>query len=133
MPDVAFIRWEPLHDLLALQRAAEASGEYAAGWTPAVDVYETDDHYGITAEVPGLSRDNILIQLRNGQLILEGERPTSGVSCERYHRIERGHGRFSRAFSLPDAINPENITADLKDGVLTIRVPKAPPHRISVR
>jgi HSP20 family protein len=133
MPNVAFVRWEPLHDLLALQRADQVSGEYASGWTPPVDLYETDDHYGITAEVPGLSRDDIRIQYRDGHLILEGERSTSGVSCEQYHRIDRGHGRFSRAFSLPDAINLENITADLKDGVLTIKVPKAAPRRISVR
>ena len=133
MPNVAFVRWEPLHDLLALQRADHVSGEYASGWTPPVDLYETDDHYGITAEVPGLSRDDIRIQYRDGHLILEGERSTSGVSCEQYHRIERGHGRFSRAFSLPDAINLENITADLKDGVLTLKVPKAAPRRISVR
>jgi HSP20 family protein len=133
MQNVAFVRWEPLHDLLALQRADRVSGEYASGWTPPVDLYETDDHYGITAEVAGIARNNITIQFRNGHLILEGERSTSGVPCEQYHRIERGHGRFSRAFSLPDAIDPENITADLKDGVLTIKVPKAPPRRISVR
>ena len=130
---MAFVRWEPLHDLLALQRADPASGEYASGWTPPVDLYETEDHYGIAAELPGLSRHDIRIQFRDGHLILEGERSTSGVSCEQYHRIERGHGRFSRTFSLPDAVDAERITADLKDGVLTIRVPKAPTRRISVR
>ncbi len=128
---MAFARWDPLYDLLALQRADPASGEYPSGWTPPVDVYEADDHFGITAEVPGVPRENIQIRFQNGQLILEGERVLPGC-CGQYHRIERGHGRFSRAFSLPDAIDPENITADLKDGVLTIKVPKASPRRISV-
>ncbi len=132
MRNVVTVRWEPLH-LLALQRVDQAPGEYASGWTPPVDLYETDDHYGITAEVPGLSRDDIRIRLQDGHLILEGERSASGVPCEQYHRIERGHGRFSRAFSLPDAINAESITADLRDGVLTVKVPKAAPHRIPVR
>jgi HSP20 family protein len=132
MQRVAYVRWDPLLDLLALQRGSPGAGDYAPGWTPLVDVYETDDHFGILAEVPGVSRESIQIEFRNGRLVLEGERAFEGVSCEQYHRIERGHGRFSRAFSLPDAIDPENISADLKDGVLTVKVPKASPRRVSV-
>jgi HSP20 family protein len=133
MLSVAYARWDPLNDLLALQRFDPSSGEYPSGWTPPVDVYETDDHFGITAELPGVPRENIQIRFKDGQLILEGERAFPAVPCDQYHRIERGHGRFSRGFSLPDAIDFENITADLKDGVLTIKVPKASPRRVSVR
>ena len=133
--DVAFTRWDPLRDLLALQERIErlaAAGD--AGWTPPVDLYETAEHYVVSAEVPGLTRDDIQIHVRNGQLTLQGQRPASRVPCEQFHRVERGHGPFSRHISLPVPIEIEAITADLKDGVLTVTVPKtaARPRRIDV-
>jgi HSP20 family protein len=133
---VAFSRWDPLRDLLALQEQLErltVSGE--ATWTPPVDLFEADDRYVLTAEVAGLTRDDVEIQVREGQLLLRGQRPTSAVPCERYHRVERGHGAFARRFALPTALDVDRITADLKDGVLTVTIPKAPaeiPRRVPV-
>jgi HSP20 family protein len=133
---VAFTRWDPLRDLLALQERMELlSGREAGGWTPPVDIFETADSFVVTAELPGLQRADIEIRYQDGQLTLQGTRRTPEVSCERYHRVERGHGGFFRRFALPTTIDPEGIAADLKDGVLTVTVPKsaaAIPRRIDV-
>jgi len=130
---VAFTRWDPLQDLLALhERINRLTGD-EPGWMPPVDVYETPDHYVITAELPGLSRDDIQIQLHEGKLMLRGERPAGRQGAEQYHRVERGHGQFSRTFALPDAIDAAAVEADFHDGVLTIKVPKPAPRRIEVQ
>lgn len=133
---VAFTRWDPLRDLLALQERMERlSGQEAGGWTPPVDIYETAEAFVVTAELPGLRRSDIDIRYHDGQLTLQGTRRTPDVPCERYHRVERGHGGFFRRFALPTGVEVEAIAADLKDGVLTVTVPKAPgavPRRIDV-
>ena len=134
---MAFARWDPFRDLLTLhERIERLSGEHAAGWAPPVDLYETPDRYEVIVEVPGLSRDQIQIHVQDGTLTIEGERRSPDVSCELYHRIERGHGRFTRSFQLRDVIDSSEISADLRDGVLTISVPKTPQpetRRIPVR
>ena len=125
MPDVAFARWDPLRDLLALhEQIGQLVGTDAPGWTPPVDLYETAGEFVLIAELPGLTRDQIEIHAEEGRIVIRGERG-SQVPCEQYHRVERGHGRFSRAFSLPEPIAVDAIAADLKDGVLTITIPKA--------
>lgn len=133
---MAFTRWDPLRDLLALQEQLERlSGQEAAGWTPPVDIFETADAYLVTAELPGLKRSDIEVRYQDGHLTLQGTRRTPDVPCERYHRVERGHGGFYRRFSLPAAVDGAGIAADLKDGVLTVTVPKAAgagPRRIDV-
>ncbi|MGH9347103.1 MAG: Hsp20/alpha crystallin family protein [Vicinamibacterales bacterium] len=132
---VAFARWDPLRDLLAIQHRLDRFAPGPAGWTPPVDVCETEAQYVVTAEVPGLRREDVQIHMQDGRLTLSGTRPERPVACEQYHRIERGHGAFSRTFQLPLAIAVDSITADLKDGVLTVVVPKAAdptPRRIRV-
>jgi HSP20 family protein len=126
MPNVAFTRWDPLRDLLALQeQIGQLVGTDAPGWTPPVDFYETADAFVLTIELPGLSRDQIDIQAEESRVVIRGERASGQVLCEQYHRVERGHGRFSRAFMLPEPIDVEAVTADLKDGLLTLTLPKA--------
>ena len=126
MQNVAFTRWDPLRDLLALQERMERlSGHESAGWTPPVDLYETSDAYVVTAELPGLQRHDIEIRFHDGQLTLQGTRPKSDVPCERFHRVERGHGSFTRTFHLPVAVDGDRVTADLRNGVLTVTCPKA--------
>jgi HSP20 family protein len=126
MAVVAFTRWDPFRDLLALhEQLGQLVGTDAPGWTPPVDLYETEGSYVLTAEVPGLSRKDIDVQAEESRIVLRGERPAGQVPCEQYHRVERGHGRFSRAFVLPEPIDVEGVVADLKDGVLTVTVPKA--------
>lgn len=132
---VAFARWDPLRDLLAIQHRLDRFAPGPAGWTPPVDVCETEAQYVVTAEVPGLRREDVQIHMQDGRLTFSGTRPERPVACEQYHRIERGHGAFSRTFQLPLAIAVDSITADLKDGVLTVVVPKAAdptPRRIRV-
>jgi len=126
---VAFTRWDPLRDLLALhEQLGQLVGSDAPGWTPPVDLYETPTEFVLTAELPGLTRDEIEIQAEDGRIAIRGARSASAgrdIPCEQYHRVERGHGRFSRAFALPEPIDVDRVTADLKDGILTVSIPKA--------
>src|ERR1051325_184849 len=129
MPDVAFTRWDPLRDLLALhEHLGQLVGADAPGWTPPGDLYETAGAYVLTAELPGLSRDQIEIHAEEARIVIRGARaaaPGRDVPCEQYHRVERGHGHFSRAFALPEPIDVDAIAADLQNGVLTITMPKS--------
>ncbi len=130
MPDVAFTRWDPLRDLLALhEQLGHLVGSDAPGWTPPVDLYETSREFVLTAELPGLTRDQIDILVEDSRIVIRGARtsvgPHNDIPCEQYHRVERGHGNFSRAFALPEAIDVDAIVAELKDGVLTVTIPKA--------
>lgn len=131
MRDVAFARWDPLRDLLAIQQRLDRFAPGPAGWQPPVDLYETADAYVLTAEIPGVSRDDIDIQTGDGRLTLSGARQERPVACEQFHRLERGHGSFQRTFQLPQPIDHGAVTADLKDGVLTVKCPKlaVPPTR----
>ena len=129
MRSVPFTRWDSLRDLLALhEQLGQLVGTDAPGWTPPVDLYETAHEFVLTAELPGLSRQEIDIQADPFRIVVRGARAAAthaDMPCEQYHRVERGHGRFSRAFSLPDAIDVDRISADLKDGLLTVTMPKA--------
>ncbi len=129
MRNVAFTRWDPLRDLLALhEQIGQLVGTDAPGWTPPVDLYETPSEFVLTAELPGLAREDIEIHAEDSRVTIRGARaagPGKEIPCEQFHRVERGHGRFSRAFSLPEPINVEAITADLKDGILTVMLPKS--------
>ncbi len=132
---MAFARWDPLQDLLALhERLNRIAGDHAPGWVPAVDVYETADRYVISAELPGLSRQDFNVAVQDGKVVLKGQRPPRPAANEQFHRVERGHGQFSRTFALPQPIDEKNIEADLRDGVLSVTVPKAAarPRRIEV-
>ena len=122
---MAFARWDPIRDLLAIQQRLDRFAPGPSGWTPAVDILETADQYIVTAEVPGMSRDELDISVHEGRLTISGERRERILQCEQYHRVERGHGSFSRTFHLPVPMDSERITADLRDGVLTVTCPKA--------
>jgi HSP20 family protein len=122
---VAFARWDPIRDLLSLQRQLDPFASAPTGWAPPVDICETADRYVVVAEIPGLKREDVQIHVHDGRLTLSGARNEAGVTCEQYHRVERGHGEFKRAFELPAAIEVDSITADLREGVLTVVVPKA--------
>ncbi len=132
---VAFARWNPLRDLLAIQQQLDRFATGPAGWAPPVDLLEVGDRYLITAEVPGLERSDIEIHAHEGRVTLSGRRHERKGPCEQFHRLERGHGVFSRTFHLPLPIDVDGITADLQGGVLTVTVPKvadSSPRRIRV-
>ena len=105
-------------------------------WLPPVDIQETDDAYRLSAELPGLTKDDINITLENNVLRLTGERKLEkDVKKESYQRIERTYGSFARSFSLPHQVNGDQVEAAFKDGVLTIMVPKAEqakPRKIAI-
>jgi HSP20 family protein len=136
---VPFTRWDSLRDLLALhEQIGQLVGADAPGWTPPVDLYETANEFVLTAELAGLSRTDVDIHAETFRITIRGARggmPAGDPSCEQFHRVERGHGRFSRAFTLPEAIAVDRIVAELKDGILTVTMPKTGdrvPHRIDV-
>jgi HSP20 family protein len=127
MPIVGFSRWDPLRDLIALhEQIGQLVGTDAPGWTPPVDLYETATDFILTADLPGLSRDQIDVSVDENRVIIRGERVGGPIDmpCEQFHRVERGHGRFSRSFALADAVDVSRVSADLKDGILTVRIPK---------
>jgi HSP20 family protein len=132
---VAFARWDPLRDLLAIQhRLDRLASPTPQGWAPPVDLCETADAFILTAELPGLAREQVRIDVTEGRITLTGRRDAR-VPCEQYHQVERGHGEFARSFTLPTPVDVEHISADLRDGVLTVVVPKSPergPRRVDV-
>ncbi len=132
---MAFARWDPVRDLLAIQLKMERlPASTPQGWVPAADLCETADAYIITAELPGVPRAQIRIDVHDGQLTVHGRRDAR-VACEQYHQVERGHGEFSRSFRLPHTVVEDRISAELKDGVLTVVVPKGQtqgPRRVDV-
>lgn len=131
---MAFTRWDPIRDLLAIQQRLDRFAPGPAGWVPPVDLHETPYEYVITAELPGLKREHLQIEMLDGRLTLSGVRSEREPTCEQYHRVERGHGSFSRTFHLPLPVDAERITADLHDGILTVTCPKAaePSLRITI-
>jgi HSP20 family protein len=119
---------DPLRDLRAWQERLERlAAQHATAWAPPIDVYETDDRYVITAEVPGISRDQVELAVTDNRLSIRGSR-SGGVpesAARHYHQVERGHGSFLRTFEFAEAVDQAGITADLRDGVLTVTLPKS--------
>jgi HSP20 family protein len=133
---VPFSRWDPLPDLLAIHERLNRLGtEDSPGWTPAVDLYETADRFVLCIELPGLTRDQIKIDIQHETLTVRGERSVRHEDGVHFHRIERGHGPFSRSFPLPQPVRDGEIQAEFRDGVLTVVVPKTKPptRRIEVQ
>jgi HSP20 family protein len=128
---------DPLRDLRAWQERLEhLAGQHATAWAPPIDVYETEDRYVITAEVPGVPREAVDLSVRDNRLTIRGAR-SGGVpesDTRHYHQVERGHGSFLRTFEFADAVDQGGITADLRDGVLTVTLPKSasPPRSIEI-
>jgi HSP20 family protein len=120
---------DPLRDLRAWQdRLERLASQHTTSWAPPIDIYETADQYVITAEVPGLTREQIDVAAEDNRITLRGARPgAAGDGRNRhYHQVERGYGSFTRSFEFADPIETDKISADLQDGVLTVTLPKMP-------
>jgi HSP20 family protein len=146
---MAVVRWSPFQNLMALQdemnrrfnEVFRGGGEESSwgpqAWVPPVDIYETDDALVLHAELPGVSKEDVSIEIHQHTLTLRGERkPPAGVSHDRYHRVERAYGTFQRAFTLPMMVDQEHVQATYHDGVLELRLPKseaAKPKRIAIQ
>ena len=145
---MAVVKWDPFRDLISIQdrmnrlfeqtlsRSRGEEGAAGAAWTPAVDIYETLDTIVIKADLPGVVREDIEIQIDDNTLTLKGERRFSkDVQEESYLRIERTYGSLHRCFTLPATIHQEKIRAVCRDGVLELTLPKAEgskPKRIAI-
>ena len=142
------VRWEPFNGLDRIQSRINEFFDEAFGrsrayptsatstWYPPVDILESRDAYLIRAELPGMKKEDINLELRDGAVTLSGERkfdePAAGVE---YHRAERVAGRFFRSFYLPQTIKQEDMRATYRDGILEIHVPKADeakPRQIAI-
>jgi len=134
---MAIVRWDPFRDLNMLQdrmnRLFDDAGstwrtdEPAAttSWSPSVDIFETEGEIVVKAELPGIDRKDIQLNLENNVLSLRGERKfQKETKDDNYHRIERSYGAFRRSFSIPASVDEERIRADYNDGVLKIVLPK---------
>lgn len=132
--------WDSLRDLRAWQERLERlTAPHADAWAPPIDVYEAPDRFVISAEVPGLAREEVNISIEDTRVTLQGqrmERAAAGGDVLHYHQIERGYGAFTRTFEFAEKIDRDGVSADLQNGVLTIILPKAPvvpPRKIDVR
>jgi HSP20 family protein len=93
-------------------------------WRPAIDVEEKDGNYLVRADLPGMKKDDIHVELKDGYLTLRGERKSEHEEKkDNYHRIERTHGTFERTFRVPEGVTGKDIHAHYKDGVLELTVP----------
>ena len=130
---MALVRWSPVSQLAGMEvdQLNQMFNElyhdsFSRGWTPAVDIYETEGReVVIKAELPEMKREDISVTFENNVLTLKGERKLEQeVKRENFQRIERRHGSFTRAFTLPPTVDGAQISASYKDGVLTVRIPK---------
>jgi HSP20 family protein len=141
---MALVRWDPARELASMEidrlhnMFSNFYGEnLSRSWVPPVDIYETPQHEVVVkAELPDMKREDISVTFENNVLTLRGERKvTDEVASDRFQRLERFYGTFSRSFTFPSTVDASNISATYKDGVLTIRLPQreeAKPRQISV-
>jgi HSP20 family protein len=143
------VRWNPWNDMWTLRNRFNRFFDEAmipagngddslslADWNPVVDIYDNEDSVVINAELPGIEKDKITVDVKGRVLTLCGERSDEKeVRQDSYYRRERSFGRFERSFTLPAHVETEKITADYKDGILKIHVPKpeaVKPKQITV-
>jgi HSP20 family protein len=146
---MTIVRWEPLRELGSLQNEMNRlfntvfdaplpgnGGTTMRRWMPPMDLVETDEHFVLRADLPGLSEEDIKIEFEDGTLTVSGERKAEHeAKNEGYYRVERAFGAFSRSLTLPQGIDPEAVTANFNRGVLEVRVPKPEerkPRRIEI-
>ncbi len=108
----------------------------AQRWAPPMDLVEAEDHYVLKADLPGVSEEDVAIEVENGVLTLTGERKAEHERSERgFYRIERAFGRFQRQLTMPEGIDTDAVTAEFDKGVLNVRIPKpeqVKPRRIAI-
>jgi HSP20 family protein len=147
----AITRWDPFKELDELQnrlstlfdrvatRRQQVGNEVmtVAEWSPLVDITEDDREYLIKAELPEVKKEDVKVTVENGVLTITGERKfEKEEKGKKYHRIERAYGNFIRSFTLPDDADANKVSAEFKDGVLSVRVSKsdtAKPKQIEVK
>jgi len=141
---MTLMRWSPWQELESMNRQLShllddshfGLASEAGQWVPTVDIRETDDALLVQAELPGIEKKNVRLEVKNGMLTISGERRyEKDVKEENVHRVERAYGKFSRSFSLPTNVDADKVDATMKDGVLEVRLPKresAKPKAIAI-
>jgi HSP20 family protein len=147
---MAMVRFDPFRELASMQdrinrifgdvysRRPDDDFTLRGDWLPPVDIHESGaGELVITAELPGVSKDDIDLRVENNTLTIRGERRRQAeVKDEQFHRMERVYGRFTRSFSLPATVDASRVSADFKDGLLTVVLPmreEAKPRQIQVK
>jgi HSP20 family protein len=146
---MTLMRHNPFRDLLALSdrlsRLAEDStmslaneGDFLTGsWSPAVDIFETDNAIVLKAELPGMTEKDIDLTVDRNLLTIKGERQFENeVNKDNYHRVERAYGSFMRSFQLPATVDTTKVQAEQKNGILTVTLPKKEeekPKKINIK
>lgn len=139
---MALVKWDPWQEIEDMfdrytravgwpRRAAKSGGSTGVTeWSPQVDIAETPEAFTIKAELPEVDKDDVKVSIDNGVVTLQGERKQEKEQKDKtYHRIERFYGSFSRSFSLPENVKADAATANFKDGVLTLTLPKTAPSQ----
>jgi HSP20 family protein len=147
---MALVRWEPVRELTSLQSEMNrlfntffdsptpgGNGGTGRRWIPAMDLVETDEHFVLRADLPGLNENDVNIEVEDNVLTVSGERKAEHEDKrEGYYRVERSFGAFRRSLTLPEGINPEEVTASFDKGVLEVRIPKPEerkPRRVAIQ
>src|SRR5262245_20460640 len=134
-------RWDPLRDILHLQERMnrlfeesvsrgllEGLAVGSADWTPLADVLETPEAFVVVMELPGVEQDDVEVQVDGAELVIRGERRLPGPARpESYQRMERSYGACSRRVLLSEEVDPARVTAQFRDGVLRLELPRARP------
>lgn len=135
---MTIMRWKPIRDIVSIQDEMNKMFEDLFGrksqrwtepedglWSPSVDVSETKDDIVLTAEVPGLKKEDIKLSVQDNVLTISGEKKIEKEEKDaNYHRLERSFGSFCRSFTLPTPVQPDKIKASYKEGVLKVTLPK---------
>lgn len=134
---MALEKWRPFGDFLTLhdrinrlfqdeiERNYDRGSEAPMAWYPVTDIYETKDDYVFKLEVPGMSKEDINIEFKDDTLLIKGEkREEKEIKRENYHRIESQFGSFARSFRLPRDIDHKKINAEMKEGILILKIGK---------
>ena len=134
---MSIVRYDPFRDVRTLQEEVNrlfstnltrGFGEESIGrgaWNPSVDIYENKDHIVLEAELPGMKREDFELSVENNVITLRGERQfEKNEDSDNYHRVERSYGSFTRSFTLPQTVSAEGATAEYKNGVLRVTLPK---------
>jgi HSP20 family protein len=147
---MALVRWEPVRELSSLQNDMNRlfntffdtttpgnGGSVPRRWIPAMDLVETDDHFVLKADLPGLSDEDVSIDVEGDVLTVSGERKAEHEDRrEGYVRVERPFGAFRRSLTLPEGVDPEAVSASFDRGVLEVRIPKPEqrkPRRVAIQ
>jgi HSP20 family protein len=144
---MALVRWDPVRELDSLQgdmnrlfdrffEGRSANGSTARRWIPAMDLVETEDHLVLRGDLPGMTQDDVDIEIKDNVLTVSGERKAEhDERGEGYHRVERSFGSFSRSLTLPQGVDAGGVEANFENGVLEVQIPKpaeAKPTRVQI-